>query len=316
MVALTATVVLGAISADAKTDEACADVRVEMQLDLGDEWSAAVRQLHDELARLGRSDCERVTLSVRRERGVVRLVAIGADGRRAERALEQPSSLVPTALGLILSIPAESPGAPLRSPTAEPLSSPLASDRTNEASQSANGARAFSAWLGVGMGARVGQPTSVLMADVEGRADLVLNHWLLLASFRYAPVGVIRGLRLDIDTYHEIAVSLGVGRSLDVGRVSFDFAVTPTLVAAKMEGDAMPGTDLDTDDIRQSDVQLRIGGSVRCLLPMAKTWRLTLSSDVEIAPADVGAPFHVDPRLPPFPSWTAGLRVGATGELL
>jgi hypothetical protein len=316
MFALAATVVLGVVSAESRGDGACAGVRVEMQPDLGEGWEAAVRQLHEELARLGPGDCELVTLSVRREGGVVRLVALGADGRRAERVLEHPSALVPTALGLVLSIPAEPPGALLGVPSGASSNSAVGSDRDAEASPLATTSHAVSAWLGAGVGGRVGQPTSLVMVDVEGRADLVLNHWLLLASFRYAPVGIVRGLRLDIDTYHEIAVSLGAGRSINVGRVLFDFALTPTLVAAKMESDTRPDEDKDADDVRQSDVQLRIGASVRCLLPIGKSWRLTFSSDAEIAPADVAAPTHLDPRLPPFPSWTAGLRVGAMGELL
>lgn len=316
MFALAATLLLGVVSVETRSDEACGDVRIEVQPDLGEEWMAAVHQLHDELAHLGRGDCERVTLSLRREGGVVRLVAIGADGRRAERVLERPSALVPTALGLVLSIPAEAPSPPLDLPSVESSNSPLARDRRPEASAAPTGGPPLSAWLGASFGGRLGQPTSLVMMDVEGRADLVLNHWLLLASFRYAPVGIVRGLRLDIDTYHEIAVSLGVGRSLDVGRVSFDFGLTPTLVAAKMEGDTRLGMDADSDDVKQSNVQLRIGASVRCLLPIEKTWHLTFSSDAEIAPTDVGAPVRLDPRLPPFPSWTAGLRVGAMGELL
>jgi hypothetical protein len=316
MVALTATVVLGVLSAEAGGNAGCADVRVEMGPSLRGEWEAAVRLLREELARLGQSDCEHVALSVRRERGVVLLVATGADGRRAERVLEQPAALVPTALGLVLSIPAESPGSPPRVPSAESSGPLVTRDRSSESSPPPTSARPVSAWLGFALGGRLGQPTSVVMGDVEGRADLLLNHWLLMASFRYAPAGIIRGLRLDTDTYHEIAVSLGVGRRLDVGRVSFDFALTPTLVAAKMEGDAKPGEDLDMDDVRQSDVQFRVGASVRCLLPITQSWRLTLTSDAEIAPAEAAAPVRFDPRLPPFPSWTAGLRVGATGELL
>ena len=316
MVALTATVVLGVVSAVAGGDGACAGVRIEMGADLGQEWEVAVRQLREELARLGRGDCERVTLSVRRERGAVLLVAAGADGRRAERVLEQAAALVPTALGLVLSIPPEPPGSPVHVPSAESSSPPVARDRVPEPSPATTGARAVSAWLGFGVGARVGQPTSVVMADIEGRADLLLNHWLLMASFRYAPVGIVRDLRLDIDAYHEIAIGLGVGRSLDVGPISFDFALTPTLVAAKMEGDAKAGEDRDTDDVRQSDIQLRIGASARGLLPVGRSWRLTFSSDAEIAPAEAAAPVRLDPRLPPLPSWTAGLRVGATGELL
>src|SRR4029077_6359060 len=149
---------------------------------------------------------------------------------------------------------------------------------------------------GLELGGRLSQPTSGVTADVEARADLVLNHWLLLASFCYPPVGIIRGLRLDVDTYHEIAVGLGVGRSLDVGHVSFDFALTPKLVAAKMEGDGKPD-DKDTDDVRQSDVQLRIGASVRCLVPIEKSWRLTLTMDAEIATTDASSPVRFDPRL-------------------
>jgi hypothetical protein len=318
LIALTAMVVLGVVT-EAGAAASCADVRVDMQYDLGDEWVAAVGELHHELARLAQNDCERVKLSIHRQHGVVRIAAVGADGRRAERTVGQPSALVPTALGLILSIPSELAG-DTHIPPADPLRPSPLPDRAPDPAVvrqplSAISPRPFSAWLGIELGGRLGQPTSVVMADLEGRADLLVNHWLLLAWFRYAPVGIIQGMRVDADAYHEIAVGLGVGRSVDVGRVSFDFALTPTLVAAKMEGDGGPA-EKDTDDVRQSDVQLRIGASVRLMLPIEKSWRLTFTTDGEVAPTDVSGPVRLDPRLPPFPSWTAGLRVGAIGSLL
>jgi hypothetical protein len=317
MVGAASFVVLVAGPGKAAGGGSCADVRVDSAPGLGVDWEAAVRQLREELATLSEGRCQPAVLSIVRDHAVVRIVATNEDGRRTERTISNPAALRPTALGLVLTIPALAlddqasaqgsadlgPAEKLARPAVDADHAPVGTRGPNEV------------WLGLGAGARIAAPTSASMADVEGRADLFLGDWLLFVAFRYAPIGIIVAMRSDPDAYHEITVALGVGRIVRVGRTTLDFDIAPTLVASRMEGDRGREDD-DDDDVKQSDVQFRIDASMRWMLPLSKKWRLTVTADWDLAPTDASGPLRLDARLPAFPSWTAGLRFGASGALL
>jgi hypothetical protein len=148
------------------------------------------------------------------------------------------------------------------------------------------------------------------MADLEARTDVVLNDaWLLVASLRYTPIGATSLFRMDNDQYHEWSGALGGGRRLQLGPTMFDFALAPSLVAMRMEGDFV-------GDVTERRVQFRIDGSVRWLVPFSPEWRVTLTTDADLAPLDAARPQRDDPRLPALPTWTLGMRIGVTGALL
>jgi hypothetical protein len=305
----------------------CTGVHVEASSALSGPWSAAVRDLEEQLSRLPAAECARVALSIGSTDTGATIVATAADGRRAERAVTQPASLAPTALGLVASIPGDSPvGTPDRGPLVTPLAaspsppsspSPARDSVVTAASESAYGRSADGAslkpiavWLGFAVGGRAAQPSPITMADLEARADIVVaERWLIIASFRYTPVGATSFLRIDNDQYQEESVGLGFGRRVHLGPGTFDFAVSPSLVAMRMEGDF-------DGDVDQDEVQFRLDGSARWLIPFSSDWRVTLTFDADVAPADAAHPVREDPRLPALPTWTTGLRVGMTGALL
>src|SRR5271165_1796375 len=92
-------------SASARADEPCA--RIVAPAGLPAAWAGAVGALTKQIAQIPASDCQPMTLSLEPSEEGMRMVALTDDGRRAERTLGDPDSLVATALGLLLTIPAE-----------------------------------------------------------------------------------------------------------------------------------------------------------------------------------------------------------------
>jgi hypothetical protein len=161
------------------------------------------------------------------------------------------------------------------------------------------------------------------MIDVEVHADVVIDRWLLFLSFRDVPVGLFAQQGVDADAYQEVGAGLGAGRRFDLGLATLDVAFEPALVATRMEYDYPPGTE--ANGVQTTDVELRVGAVVRMGLPLSRTLRLTLTADTDLAPGNLTNPARIGPpsgvvlsggEPTPFPAWTTGLRLGATGALL
>jgi hypothetical protein len=162
--------------------------------------------------------------------------------------------------------------------------------------------------LGVALGARFGVPSTISMAEIEGRADLRVDRLLVFASFENVPVGFVAGQGFDADAYRESSIAIGLGRSLPVGRYALDVAAAPSIVTMRLDRDG-------PDHARADDVELRIGVSVRLDVPLSRSWNFTVTADTDVIPDALRSANRIDP-LPAFPAWTTGLRLGATGLLL
>ena len=301
----------------ARAAEPCA--RLEAPPDLPAPWADAIRDLTRALAELPPAQCQPLALLFEPAGEGVRIIAQGQDGRRAVRIASQPSMLVPTAMGLVLSIPREeeepttipatSPRGLGPPPEPTPITSPgLPASAASTSPVAVGSPNPLAIWLGVAIGARIGAPSTISMAEVEGRADLRFDRLLLFVSFRNVPVGFVAHEGFDGDAYHESSIAFGVGRSFPLGRYSVDASIAPSLVAMRLSED-------NPARARASDVQLRVGASARFNVPLSASWRLTIAADTDVIPDNLRSVERIDP-LPAFPSWTTGLLVGVTGELL
>lgn len=283
-------------------------------------WADAVRDLTAQLAALPPTECRPATLAVEAVDGEVRLVAVADDGRRAERRVSRPSMLVPTALGLVILGPPEADAAPgpAPSPPAEAKApetpdtqaapAPGPASPGPSAASIAPAPRAVTVWLGLTAGARIGVPSTISMADVEGRADLRVEHLLLFVAFRDVPMGIVASQGWDTDAYRESSIGFGVGRSVPIGRYLLDVAIAPALVTMRLSKDG-------PTHLRADDVELRIGAVARLNIPLSPNWRLTLAADTDIIPDFLKSEDRIG-TLPAFPSWTSGVSVGIAGALL
>jgi len=265
-----------------------------------------------------------MTLTLEPADGAVRVVATAADGRRAERTVHHPASLLATALGLVMAIPTDAtppapPAAPPPStspPVAPPPPPPAAEAR---AVPPAAPRPAVAAWAGASAGVRLADPTNVTVLDVEARADLFLGPWLALASIRSAVASCLGRQGVDCDVYNDVSFGVGVGRRLQAGVAAVDVALEPSVVWMRMEYDGPAGTEGPGG---QGDlVTLRVDASARLAVPLGPSWALTLTIDAGLAPSMAASPTRIPlpagaGDAPPFPAWTGGVRLGASGALL
>ena len=280
--------------------------RVEEPANIPAAWAAAVAELRAQIARLQASECQPMvlTLTVAPDGGAAHIAATTSDGRRAERDVGRPEALVATGLGLLMSIPST----PTPTPTATPTPTPAAAPP-----------RPTSVWLGLDVGGRATAPTTMAMIDVHAFGELLLDRWLIALSLGGSPTAVTAAQGLDDDAYREVSASLAAGRHLDLGGPSLDIAGDVSIVGMRMEYDYADGRETSGND-----VELGIGALARLDLPLSREWALTVSVDARVLPGDAFSPTSLDVPagetsgavLPPFPVWSAALRVGAMAELV
>jgi hypothetical protein len=334
------TVMAMAQGAVARADAPCA--RVQVSPELPAVWSEAVRELERQIALLPASDCQPTSLVIEPADAGARLVATATDGRRAERTVRHPESLVATALGLVMAIPALPASAPAptsSSPVVIPATAPppAASVRPAPSASSPAGSLAvpvvaaapsaeatthpLALYVGVDAGGRVAQPTSIAMIDVGLHSDLLLSHWLLTVAIRNTPLGLVGAQGLDRDAFRQVTFGLGFGRRFVAGEAAFDVILEPTIVAMQMEYDYSA-----TVESQGNDVEMSVNGLVRMALPVGKSWALTLTLENDVIPGNLSSvPAHLsrpsdapagEVNPPPFPSWQGALRFGVMGALL
>jgi hypothetical protein len=277
------------------------------------EWADAVGDLARALAGLPSTECRPLTLTLESDDGAIRLIAEAPDGQRAVRTVTRPSLLVPIALGLVVSGSTEaaedsrSTSPPTSAPSAAPPP-PLPPSTASLPAGDAPTPHVVSVWIGIGLGARVGVPSTISMGEIEGRGDLRVDRLLLFVSFRNVPIGFVAGQGFDGDAYHESSFAIGAGRSFPLGHLLLDLSLAPSLVTMRMSKDGPTRA-------RANDVELRVSASARLNVPLSANWRLTLSADTDVIPDFLRSEEQIAP-LPAFPSWTSGLCVGVSGEIL
>jgi hypothetical protein len=286
--------------------ELCASLRVDVPAELGPEWASAAAALPRELGdALSSAECAHVRVALAAGTAGAADVHVGMpDGREASRHVRAPRALFPIVLGLLASAPAE----PVPEPPGPTHDRHELPDFTPPPAPPHPDADRVGVSVGFGLGARGGLPTQVIMADVELFAEVVLRDWLILASVRYAPIAVAKGLTPDGDAYQEAGIGLGFGRRFHLDRSSLDVAFVPTLVLVSMETD-LPAEAFGT----LSD--LRLDACARYGYALGKRWRFNVTLDTDVSPNALVRPQLPAPGLLPVPAWTLGLRVGMSASI-
>jgi hypothetical protein len=305
-----------AVARGAAGAEPCA--RVEAAAELTPTWQGAVDELRAQIARLPADECAPVVLVVSADASGARVVATAADGRRAERRVAQPESLVATGLGLVMGVAAPPAPQPVAGPNLPPGAPGVAPAAVAPAQAPALlETRRLALWLGLEAGGRTTQPTSIAMLDVRFFAQLRLDHWLFELALGGAPAALVGSQGIDDDAYREASAALAIGRQIPAGPATVDLSAEASIVSMRMEYDYPDGRET-----AGSDVELGFGAGARLVLPLATAWALALSLDARILPGNVVSasileePAGEQAAPPPFPAWSAALRVGAMGELL
>jgi len=311
--------------------------RVEAPEPIPAPWVSAVAELERQLARLPASECQPVTLSLEPDGGRLRIRARAADGRRAERTVEEPADLAPAALGLVMGIPELPDGGPGASHPGSDSASPEPSARRPEAAPAlpppaqrssaptpplaSRASVPFGLWTGVSAGLRLTAPTALTVLDVEARADVILERWLLLATLRSAVVSCLGEQGVDCDVYNDVSFGAGVARRLWLGTPILDVGIEPSLVVMHMEYDGAT----EAQSVEGTLATLRVDVSARLAVPVGARWALTVEVEGGVAPSILASPERLtvpaawladEAPPPPYPAWSGAVRVGAAGALL
>jgi len=317
---LTASLASVAVVHDPSAGDPCG--RVVAPTQVSDAWAAAVAELDRQVAQLPASDCEGMTLSVEAQEGRMRVVAVTRDGRRASRLVERPESLVAVALGLLMSIPQASTPAATPSPASRtPGPSEAPPPAAAPAPASAPASSPLALWAGLSGGLRLTAPTSLSVIDVEARGDILFGPWLMPVTLRSSLVSCLGQQGLDCDVYNDVSFGAGVGRRVRAGGSDIDFALEPSLVVMHMEYDGAGAAGV----VAGTEVAMRFDLSARLAVPLNPHWFLTLTLDGGLVPSLLAKPVRLSlpqgaaadaQSPPPFPAWSGGVRVGASGALL
>jgi hypothetical protein len=300
--------------------------------DLPSDWRGAVAELKARLAETQFPGCSTMTLALSVSKRHASIVATTRDGRRAERTVGSSDALVPTALGLTASIPtetleagppralAQSPasgqaaaGAPTP-PKSPEIVAPTSVERPISATRPSPGL-----WMGLSAGLRLTGPTTATVLDVEARADLEFDRWLVLGTIRSGIVSCIGEQGLDCDAYNDVGAGVGLGRRFSVPGADIDLAFEPSVMAMHIEFDVASNEALA---VQGTQTALVLDGLARLNVPLGPRWKLTLTADGGIAPALLLKPAHLElpadagQRPPTFPGWMGGMRLGACGAVL
>ncbi|MGA7123396.1 MAG: hypothetical protein WBY94_25055 [Polyangiaceae bacterium] len=329
--------------ASARADKPCAHVVAPSGL--SPEWAAAVENLRKQIAELSAAECQPLTISIEAQEVGMRIVATASDGRRTSRTIKGPDVLSPVAIGLLITIPSEPTAAPAATPppasaAAPPPSPPPLARSPTAASTTAHPAdartaervaphaiessgRTIALWAGISGGIRLTAPTALSVLDVEARADLLIDPWLMLIAVRSALIACLGQQGVDCDVYNDVSIGVGVGRRFHVGAPDIDVAFEPSLVVMHMEYDGDSSGEGKT--VVDTDTALRLDVSARLSIPFDPSWALTLTLDGGLAPSLLARPANIQlpvaggtdaQTIPAFPAWSGGLRLGVSGALL
>jgi hypothetical protein len=252
--------------------------------------------------------------------GAAKLSATTPDGRHTERLLTKVGTLVPTALGIVASLPPDPPAPstesrPPQTNFAGAIEESTAAE-TNESATTNHDEATPQLWFGTSAGARFGAPTPIGMLDIEGHAYFEIDRWLVVASFRYG-TSLGEAAVADDDSYYELVGALGVGRRLVIGPSSFDFVLSPEIASASLndnddEGDG-EGEHVSPGVAR---TQARIGASACWWTNFRDESRVGVSLDSDIAPYNLFSAVRSSETEPPIPAWTVALQINVAGRIL
>jgi hypothetical protein len=321
---------------DASTPSYAQDAcgRVDAPADIPASWARAVNALRDQLVQLSPGDCRPVTLVLELGGAEPRLVATTADGRRAERKVTRPESVVPVGLGLVMTIPPEESTAVVRATTSPPAPTspglqsavpqsqgPISAAPEGAFPPSPGPAIPGALWVGVAGGLRLTAPTNISAFELEARGDLLLRQWLLTLSLRSALTSCTGQEGIDCDVYNDASIGVGAGRRLRLGSLALDLVLEPSFVVMHMEFDGPS----EGQNVQGSLVALRADASGRLAIPFGPSWALTLTIDGGVTPSVLASPSRLplpsaaaasSPQPAPFPAWSGGLRLGLSGKIL
>jgi hypothetical protein len=258
-------------------------------------WDSATTRLTSHLRGLVDLDrCARAT--VRPDATGALLQITTSDGREAQRHVETVDELLLAAEALLVLPPAPPPRnakvSALEVPPIDPK--PSAPEPTSAHVE-----------LGAGGSLRFGGGPVYAGGGVSAFAGFALDRWLLTMAARLDVIDGFVSQRTPTDfKMQSTAVSVSVGRRVDVGQASLDALLGANVVLESQDAD-------DGDrEIHGAAEDFRLGVALRVSGPRSATIRAFAVGDFEGSPSRVRSNKYIDHSLPSLPWWSSGLAVG------
>jgi hypothetical protein len=272
-------------------------------------WREAVASLRLHLQRLDTSRCGETILYLRSGETTATLEAVTRAGQHALRPVRDPALLIPIAMGLLATIPDE-PGE--RFPPSDDSVAMRREGRRPLAVVASAAPAVVDVDLGLTSGARLNFGPPTLLVDIEGRADIAVKGWIVMASARYAANALVPDDGPTGYSYTEASISAGFGRRVVLGSSLLDVTVAPTIVSVSAAADNPAGGEAE----ERTAAQTRLAAAVRYSLHGPGGWRFSGIADGDFSPSSMKAPQRLGNSLPTLPRWSLGLRLGVMCDLL
>ncbi|MEO8901376.1 MAG: hypothetical protein ABI627_07610 [Polyangiaceae bacterium] len=278
----------------------CEGPRIAIKGELADRWRDALQAASERLlTRRDLDQCARVELRSNLEELEVRVKL--ADGRTTYRALRDPDALGPTLDALLVVPPvlaAQSShslpefGAPIPAHVSEP---------TRRAH--------FEAGFGA-MGRLAAAPLYAGIG-VAGFAQLDLEPWLVGVTARWDVTdGLVTVASPSGFNMQTLGLGVVVGRRSSLLGAELDTLVGPEILAENQEAD---GDSAQPDGAGGGGTDFRLDLAVR-LSTKTSGFHFFAQADLDLSPSRLRRTKQLDPLLPPLPSWSLGLVLGAASR--
>jgi hypothetical protein len=304
------------VAAATEPGVSCADGRISAEGELEAKWREPVETLCAQFAAMKDVDPS-VRIRMRAAGGNLEIEATLGDGRTAHRTLRSPDDLLTTVEALSVQIPkvdteraVESPPAANVAPKPEPAAAPPAAapavrEPRSEPAPTAK-SRTLEVELGFAIEGRVSAAPAYLSLGGAAYAGLRPDDWFFGVIARWQPSEVpAAGPQPDFEMESAGAGFAVARRVLKTGVLGLDAGATALVLVdtQSLEG-RIP------DEIGASTA-VRFGVLLRALVGRLP-WKLAPSLDADIAPSRLRRNTRLDAALPPLPTWSVALGLGAT----
>lgn len=289
----------------ARADNApvCPNGRVIVQGALGEEWLEPVARVCEHFGNIRDSDPSATLLIVPSGDEIEARATLG-DGRTAVRRVRSPNELEMTVEALVVLPPRTS--AKSEAPT--PPAPTAREERPGAAQSAAEPLGAVGVEIGAALLGRLARAPTYLSAGMELHAGIRPGGWILGLSARFEPIQALTQPNPPEFEMSTAGAGFFVARDLVRGRhAGLDCGVSASLVSDTQS--TQPGADeiggTQTDVLLGALVRGRLGGH---------TWQFAPSAEVDISPSRLRRDSRIDDALPPLPSWSIAVGIGATFE--
>jgi hypothetical protein len=310
---------LWAMAGSAKAAEpgaSCADGRISLEGELDAKWREPVDRLCEQFATMKDVDPS-ARIRVTATGNELQIEATLGDGRTAHRTLHSPDDLMTTVEALSVQIPTESvekaadvPPSANVAPKSERAAAPPAAATTARAYRSeptsTTKSRSLEVELGVAIEGRLSASPAYLSLGGAAYAGLRPDDWFFGVVARWQPSevpasGPVPGFEME---------SAGAGfavarRVVKTGMLGLDAGATALVLVDTQSLEARV-----PDEVGAS-TDVRFGVLFRALIGRSP-WKLAPSLDADIAPSRLRRNTRLDSALPPLPTWSVALALGAT----